>query len=165
MAVTVIIPTLNEEDWIASAVTSAFAAGGAEVIVADGGGIDRPAPAATSACARRLLFQPMPARAVKLSPRAPSHETFGVLLPDARLHPGGPLTPKGPSPPRPTQRADHHPLSLGSGCRLFGAELSKMNCTSTLPNLGGPPIESPSPPAFPSWGRRCRQADEGAFHE
>src|SRR5229473_3845230 len=25
-------------------------------------------------------------------------------------------------------------------------------------------VESPSPPALFSWGRRCRQADEGAFH-
>ena len=33
--VSVIIPTLNEEDWIAAAVQSAFGAGAAEVIVAD----------------------------------------------------------------------------------------------------------------------------------
>src|SRR5579859_73361 len=36
----VIIPTLNEEAWIAASVRSAFAGGADEVIVADGGSTD-----------------------------------------------------------------------------------------------------------------------------
>ncbi len=32
------------------------------------------------------------------------------------------------------------------------------------PEIHYSPIESPSPPAVSCWGRRCRQADEGAFH-
>ena len=42
-AVSVIIPTRNEEPWVACAVTSAFEAGATEVIVADGGSTDRTA--------------------------------------------------------------------------------------------------------------------------
>ena len=39
-SVTVIIAALNEEDWIAGAIESAFVAGAEEVIVADGGSVD-----------------------------------------------------------------------------------------------------------------------------
>lgn len=88
MAVTVIIPTLNEEDWIAGAVTSAFAAGAAEVIVADGGSIDRTARLATSAGARMLLSEPMRARQLNLGADAASHETLVFLHADSRLPAG-----------------------------------------------------------------------------
>ncbi len=88
MAVTVIIPTLNEEDWIASAVTSAFAAGAAEVIVADGGSIDRTSRVATSAGARMLLSEPMRARQLNLGADAASHETLVFLHADSRLPTG-----------------------------------------------------------------------------
>jgi glycosyltransferase involved in cell wall biosynthesis len=59
MPVTVIIPTLNEEGEVAAAVDSAFAAGAAEVIIADGGSVDRTTRFATGAGARVLLCQPM----------------------------------------------------------------------------------------------------------
>ena len=88
MAVTVIIPTLNEEDWIAGAVTSAFAAGAAEVIVADGGSTDRTARLATSAGARILLSEPMRARQLNLGADAASHETLVFLHADSRLPAG-----------------------------------------------------------------------------
>lgn len=88
MAVTVIIPTLNEEDWIAGAVTSAFAAGASEVIVADGGSIDRTARLATSAGARMLLSEPMRARQLNLGADAASHETLVFLHADSRLPAG-----------------------------------------------------------------------------
>lgn len=88
MAVTVIIPTLNEEDWIAGAVTSAFAAGAAEVIVADGGSTDRTARLATSAGARMLLSEPMRARQLNLGADAASHETLVFLHADSRLPAG-----------------------------------------------------------------------------
>lgn len=88
MAVTVIIPTLNEEDWIAGAVTSAFAAGAAEVIVADGGSIDRTARLATSAGARMLLSEPMRARQLNLGADAASHQTLVFLHADSRLPAG-----------------------------------------------------------------------------
>jgi len=88
VAVTVIIPTLNEEDWIAGAVTSAFAAGAAEVIVADGGSTDRTARLATSAGARMLLSEPMRARQLNLGADAASHETLVFLHADSRLPAG-----------------------------------------------------------------------------
>ncbi|HEX7681827.1 MAG TPA: TIGR04283 family arsenosugar biosynthesis glycosyltransferase [Thermoanaerobaculia bacterium] len=88
MAVTVIIPTLNEEDWIAGAVASAFAAGAAEVIVADGGSADRTPRLATSAGARMLLSEPMRARQLNLGADAASHETLIFLHADSRLPTG-----------------------------------------------------------------------------
>lgn len=88
MAVTVIIPTLNEEDWIAGSVSSAFAAGAAEVIVADGGSTDRTARLATSAGARMLLSEPMRARQLNLGADAASHETLVFLHADSRLPAG-----------------------------------------------------------------------------
>ena len=88
MAVTVIIPTLNEEDWIAGAVASAFAAGAAEVIVADGGSLDRTTRLATSAGARMLLSEPMRARQLNLGADSASHETLVFLHADSRLPAG-----------------------------------------------------------------------------
>jgi rSAM/selenodomain-associated transferase 2 len=88
VAVTVIIPTLNEEDWIAGSVSSAFAAGAAEVIVADGGSTDRTARLATSAGARMLLSEPMRARQLNLGADAASHETLVFLHADSRLPAG-----------------------------------------------------------------------------
>ena len=55
MPVTVIIPTLNEEDWVAGAIDSAFAAGAAEVIVSDAASVDRTPRIATAHGARLLL--------------------------------------------------------------------------------------------------------------
>jgi rSAM/selenodomain-associated transferase 2 len=88
VAVTVIIPTLNEEDWIAGAVTSGFAAGAAEVIVVDGGSVDRTPRKATGAGARMLLSEPMRARQLNLGADAASHETLIFLHADSRLPTG-----------------------------------------------------------------------------
>jgi len=88
MAVTVIIPTLNEEEWIAAAISSAFAAGAAEVIVADGGSVDRTPRIATSAGARLLLSEPMRARQSNLGAHAASHEALVFLHADSRLPAG-----------------------------------------------------------------------------
>ena len=88
MAVTVVIPALNEEEWIAGAVQSAFAAGTAEVIVVDGGSIDRTPRMATSAGARLLLSEPMRARQMNLGAHAASHESLLFLHADTRLPSG-----------------------------------------------------------------------------
>ncbi|HXA17178.1 MAG TPA: TIGR04283 family arsenosugar biosynthesis glycosyltransferase [Thermoanaerobaculia bacterium] len=88
MAVTVVIPTLNEEDWIAGSVTSAFAAGAAEVIVVDGGSVDRTPRLAKGAGARLLLSVPMRARQLNLGADAASHETLVFLHADSRLPAG-----------------------------------------------------------------------------
>jgi rSAM/selenodomain-associated transferase 2 len=85
MSVTVIIPTLNEEEWIASTVASAFAAGALEVIVVDGGSVDRTPRYATSAGARLLLSEPMRARQLNLGASAASHETLIFLHADTHL--------------------------------------------------------------------------------
>jgi rSAM/selenodomain-associated transferase 2 len=88
VAVTVVIPTLNEEDWIAGSVTSAFAAGAAEVIVVDGGSVDRTPRLAKGAGARLLLSVPMRARQLNLGADAASHETLVFLHADSRLPAG-----------------------------------------------------------------------------
>jgi rSAM/selenodomain-associated transferase 2 len=87
MPVTVIIPTFDEEDWIAATVTSAFAAGAAEVIVADGGSVDRTPRYATGAGARVLLAEQMRARQLNLGAHAASHETLIFLHADTHLPP------------------------------------------------------------------------------
>ena len=79
-----------------------------------------------------------------------------------------------PSLGAPPIKADHHPLPPGREHRRAGQKLLARNRTSTSTSSARPPIESPSPPALSSWGRRacperaqrvegCRQADEGAF--
>jgi rSAM/selenodomain-associated transferase 2 len=88
VAVTVIIPTLNEEEWIAAAVTSAFSAGAVEVIVCDGGSVDRTPRLATSAGARVLLSEPMRARQLNLGAHVSSHDSLIFLHADSRLPTG-----------------------------------------------------------------------------
>jgi rSAM/selenodomain-associated transferase 2 len=86
--VSVIIPTLNEQDWIAGAVESAFAAGAAEVIVADGGSDDRTTRHATAAGARVLLTDRLRAKQSNLGAHAASHDVLIFLHADTRLPAG-----------------------------------------------------------------------------
>jgi len=86
--VTVVVPTLNEEEWIAGAIESAFAAGASEVIVADGGSVDRTPRIATGAGARVLLCEPMRARQLNLGAQAASHKALIFLHADTRLPAG-----------------------------------------------------------------------------
>lgn len=84
-SVSVIIPTLNEEEWIAGAVESAFAAGANEVIVADGGSDDRTTRKATAAGARILLTDAMRAKQSNLGAHAATHDALIFLHADTRL--------------------------------------------------------------------------------
>lgn len=87
-SVSVIIPTLNEEEWIAGAVESAFAAGANEVIVADGGSDDRTTRKATAAGARVLLTERMRAKQSNLGAHAASHDNLIFLHADSQLPAG-----------------------------------------------------------------------------
>jgi len=87
--VSVIIPTLNEEEWIAGAVESARAAGAAEVIVVDGGSADRTARLATAAGARVMLSDPMRARQLNRGAEGASNPHLIFLHGDSRLPIGG----------------------------------------------------------------------------
>lgn len=86
--VTVIIPTLNEEDWVAGAIDSAFAAGAAEVIVADGASVDRTPRIARAHGARLLLAERPRARQLNTAAQAAANETLIVLHADTRLPAG-----------------------------------------------------------------------------
>jgi len=88
MPVSAIIPTLNEEDWIAGAVESALGGGAAEVIVVDGGSNDRTARFATAAGARVLLAERMRARQLNRGAEAASNRDLIFLHADSRLPAG-----------------------------------------------------------------------------
>ena len=83
MAVSVIIPALNEELRIADAVASASEA--AEVIVVDGGSGDRTTRFATAAGARVLLCQPMRARQLNRGAEAAGGDWLVFLHADTTL--------------------------------------------------------------------------------
>ena len=85
---TVVIPALNEEERVAAAVRSAFAAGAAEVIVVDGGSSDATAAVARDAGARVLASAPMRAKQLNLGARAAAHEAIIFLHADSLLPPG-----------------------------------------------------------------------------
>lgn len=85
MPVTVIIPTLNEEDWVAGAIDSAFAGGAAEVIVSDAASVDRTPRIATAQGARLLLSERPRARQLNAAARAAAHDHLIVLHADTRL--------------------------------------------------------------------------------
>jgi len=88
VSISVIIPTLNEEEWIAGAVESAFGAGAAEVIVVDGGSDDRTARLATAAGGRLILADPMRARQLNRGAEAASNPHLIFLHADSRLPAG-----------------------------------------------------------------------------
>jgi rSAM/selenodomain-associated transferase 2 len=88
VSVSVIIPTLNEEEWIAGAVESAFGVGAAEVIVVDGGSADRTARLATAAGARLILSDPVRARQLNRGAEAASNPHLIFLHADSRLPAG-----------------------------------------------------------------------------
>jgi rSAM/selenodomain-associated transferase 2 len=86
--VTVIIPTLNEEDWVAEAIDSAFAAGAAEVIVADAASADTTPRVARAHGARLLLAQPPRALQINTAAQAAAHDNLIILHADTRLPAG-----------------------------------------------------------------------------
>jgi len=88
MAVSVVIPALDEEERIAAAVTSARDAGAAEVIVVDGGSGDRTARFATAAGARVILSQPPRARQLNAGCEAAASELIIFLHADSQLPAG-----------------------------------------------------------------------------
>jgi rSAM/selenodomain-associated transferase 2 len=86
--VSVIIPTLNEQAWIGAAIESAFAAGAAEVIVADGGSSDDTLAISRGRGATVIETERMRARQLNRGAEAASHETLIFLHADTQLPAG-----------------------------------------------------------------------------
>jgi len=85
--VSVVIPTINEEDSIFAAVRSAIDAGAAEVIVSDGGSRDRTIAIATEAGANKIV-KSIPGRGIQLNSGAFVADSPWLLFlhADNRLH-------------------------------------------------------------------------------
>jgi rSAM/selenodomain-associated transferase 2 len=87
-SVSVVIAARNEEARIAGAIDSAFAAGAAEVIVADGASGDRTREIAASRGATVLPCEPMRARQFNRGAAAAKNETLIFLHADTTVPPG-----------------------------------------------------------------------------
>lgn len=77
--ITVVIPTLNEEQVIAKSVASAVAAGATAIVVSDGGSRDETREVAVDAGASRVI-QSAPGRGVQLNAGAQLAETEFILF-------------------------------------------------------------------------------------
>ena len=77
--ITVVIPTLNEEQVIAKSVASAVAAGATAIVVSDGGSRDGTREVAVDAGASRVI-QSAPGRGVQLNAGAQLAETEFILF-------------------------------------------------------------------------------------
>ena len=88
MPVSVIVPALNEADRIGTAIDAAFAAGAAEVIVADGGSIDATMTVAQKHGARVIEGESQRARQLNRGAEAAKHDILLFLHADTLLPPG-----------------------------------------------------------------------------
>ncbi len=88
MAVSVVIPALNEADRIGATIDAALAAGAAEVIVADGGSRDETVTVASSRGAMIIGSERMRARQLNRGARTAMHENIVFLHADTLLPPG-----------------------------------------------------------------------------
>jgi rSAM/selenodomain-associated transferase 2 len=88
VAVSAIIPALNEATHLAAAIDAARTAGAAEVIVADGGSSDETISIATSRGARVITGQCLRAAQINRGIEAASHENIVVVHADTLLPPG-----------------------------------------------------------------------------
>jgi rSAM/selenodomain-associated transferase 2 len=86
--VTVIIPTLDEEMRVGAAIDSAFEAGAAEVIVADGGSRDATVRLAREQGARVVEGETMRSRQMNRAAREASNDVLVFMHADTRLPAG-----------------------------------------------------------------------------
>ena len=84
----VVIAALNDEQWIGAAVDSAHAAGAAEVIVSDGGSIDKTGDIAAAHGARVMTSPPMRSRQFNAGAKLATHDAIIFLHADTTLPAG-----------------------------------------------------------------------------
>jgi rSAM/selenodomain-associated transferase 2 len=87
-SLSVIIAALNEEPFIAAAVSSSFEAGAKEVIVVDGGSSDRTIETAVAAGASVIQGEPMRARQSNMGAAVATGDVLLFLHADTTLPPG-----------------------------------------------------------------------------
>jgi len=88
IAVSVVIPALNEQASIAATIDAARAAGAAEVIVADGGSSDATIAIATERCARVITGESLRAAQINRGIEAAAHDAIIVVHADTLLPSG-----------------------------------------------------------------------------
>jgi rSAM/selenodomain-associated transferase 2 len=122
--VSVIIPSLNEAPHIPATIDSAFAAGAAEVIVADGGSSDATPDVARECGARVLTGERMRARQLNRGAEAAAHDALVFLHADT-------LLPRGAADAIGTALRDH----LFGGFRVrFLERTAGLRCTELAIN-------------------------------
>jgi rSAM/selenodomain-associated transferase 2 len=143
-AVTVVIPTLDEERRVAAAVRSALDAGAAEVVVVDGGSSDATVRVAREAGARVLAGERMRAKQLNLGAREAKNDRIIFLHADT-------LLPRG---------AAEAVIAAGApfgGFRLAFAERSlRLRVAAFLINLRTRITRQP-------WGDQAQFVDRGVF--
>lgn len=88
MPVSVIIPSLNEAAHIGATIDAAFAAGAAEVIVADGGSVDATVAIAEARGARVIAGETIRARQLNRGAEAAAHDVLLFVHADTLLPAG-----------------------------------------------------------------------------
>ena len=123
--VSVIIPTLDEEQRIAATIDAAFAAGAAEVIVSDGGSVDATHAIAREHGARVISEATMRSRQLNRGAAAASHEHLIFLHADT-------LLPRNAAPL--VERALERAVFGGFRIR-FAEDATKLRVASAMINL------------------------------
>jgi rSAM/selenodomain-associated transferase 2 len=148
-AVTVIIPTLDEEGRVGDAIDSAFAAGAAEVIVADGGSRDATVAVARQHRGRVIEGESMRSRQMNRAAAAATHDALVFLHADT-------LLPRGACGL--VIETFAHGIAFGGFLLRFAEPSLRLRLTAALINLRTRVTRCP-------WGDQAQFVSRAAFLE